>query len=588
MIKKVLLASILFISCGKLHSQNGDQEGTVSNTVDSLVTYAKSIWYKDTDSVIVLVDYIKKYSEENGYRKGVAQAYNVLGVAHDIKGDYHQSLNAYKIAVDIFREVGDLKGMASCQYNMGLVLQNDEQFAEALVYVQQAYDYYSSQDLRRDMAMSLMTIGNLYLTNNKPFQDAIAKMKESANISIASGDSAMLCYALNLQGDAYIEYENLPDSSIKAFLPSYKYMNAQSNNWSLGFIGVGLSKAYFKKGMLDSALYFNNLALEKYGIINQKLGFRNTYEIRTKILEESGDYKKAVEAHNMLRLYSDSIYNENRSKQINRMKTEYDTEKKESEIALLSQQATIQSLEIQQKNQWIVIGLVGFVMIGLFALFYIRASSMQKQRAKTELEQRFLRSQLNPHFVSNALLAVQQFMLKNDATQAGIYLAKFSKLMRQILENSRQEYISVEEEKQMLQDYLDIHKLRLGGAFDFEIELEDSIDEEVDMIPPMFVQPFVENAIEHGIDSNNRNGLIKIHFRKEGEFIGIDIIDNGKGLSASPQKENHRSLSTTIIKERINLFNQSLRNKIELVLGDITSQDGSIEGTKVQLKVPFS
>ena len=130
-----------------------------------------------------------------------------------------------------------------------------------------------------------------------------------------------------------------------------------------------------------------------------------------------------------------------------------ETEKKEIEIASLSQQASIQTLEIQQKNQMIIIGLVVGLFIVVVIYFFFKQREIKKQQAQTELEKRFLRSQLNPHFISNALVAEQSFMLKNDAESAALYLTKFSKLMREILENSRKEFIPVEEEVSMLKNY---------------------------------------------------------------------------------------------------------------------------------------
>ncbi len=220
------------------------------------------------------------------------------------------------------------------------------------------------------------------------------------------------------------------------------------------------------------------------------------------------------------------------------------------------------------------------------AIYFIyKQRETKKQQSQTELEQRFLRSQLNPHFISNALVAVQSFMLKNDSESASLYLTKFSKLMREILENSRKEFIPVDEEVSMLKNYLDIHKLRLG-SFDYSIDLDENIDPEVDTIPPMFVQPFVENAVEHGI-SNRSEGKINLTFKKEAEYISIEINDNGKGLIATKNLD-HNSLSSTIIKERMELFNRSLERKIELVIANLKNENGEVNGTKVELKVPFS
>lgn len=263
---------------------------------------------------------------------------------------------------------------------------------------------------------------------------------------------------------------------------------------------------------------------------------------------------------------------------------EFDSEKKEAQIESLSQKSAIQSLEIKQKNQGIIIGLIVILFVLLTIYFIYKQQETKKQQAQTELEQHFLRSQLNPHFISNALVAVQNLMLKNESESAALYLTKFSKLMREVLENSRKEFIPVEEEISMLKNYLDIHKLRLG-TFDFSIEVDKDIDIELDTIPPMFVQPFLENAIEHGV-SNIRNGQIELQFLKDNNYISIAIKDNGAGL-VWKTIEGHNSLPSTIIKEKMDLFNKSLKRKIQLIINTIKDENGLIEGTLVELKVPF-
>ncbi|MGL1886237.1 MAG: histidine kinase [Reichenbachiella sp.] len=275
-------------------------------------------------------------------------------------------------------------------------------------------------------------------------------------------------------------------------------------------------------------------------------------------------------------------------KTLTELETKYETEKKEAEIASLSQQAAIQALEIQQKNQLIFLVIAIVLIVMIVVLLFYRDRSNKRNRVKVELEQRFLRSQLNPHFISNALLAVQNFMLKNEAGQAAIYLSKFSKLMREILENSRQEFISVEEEVDMLKNYLDIHQLRMNNSFDYIIELSNDIDLEMDMIPPMMIQPFVENSIEHGIADLDRKGEIHLSFDKDEEFVIISLKDNGNGFIEKIGEVAHNSLSTKIIKERIDIFNRSLKKKIQFKLDSILDEDENVKGTKILLKVPFN
>jgi LytS/YehU family sensor histidine kinase len=161
--------------------------------------------------------------------------------------------------------------------------------------------------------------------------------------------------------------------------------------------------------------------------------------------------------------------------------------------------------------------------------------------------------------------------------------------MREILENSRKEFILVEDEIQMLTNYLDIHRVRMNESFNYTIEVSENIDPGTDAIPPMFVQPFIENAIEHGIANAKGEGMIKLKLVKVGDYISIEITDNGDGLLQQKQeRKEHTSLSTTIIKERMALLNKSLKKKIELAWGNIVNENGEVNGTKVELKVPYS
>jgi LytS/YehU family sensor histidine kinase len=285
----------------------------------------------------------------------------------------------------------------------------------------------------------------------------------------------------------------------------------------------------------------------------------------------------------------DSVFSESKVKIIEELQTKYETEKKDLQIANLAQQASIKDLEIKQKNQALVVGLFAVLFIAGFIYLMYRQRALKRNQKQTALEQRFLRSQLNPHFMSNALMAIQNFMLKNQSDKAATYLAKFAKLMREILENSRKEFILVEDEIQMLTNYLDIHRARMNESFNYTIEVDENIDRETDAIPPMFVQPFIENAIEHGIMNAKAQGMIKLKLVKDGDYIAIEITDNGGGMIQRKQElKEHTSLSTTIIQERIALLNKSLKRKIELGWENILNDRGEVNGTKVELKVPYN
>ena len=169
-------------------------DSTIVQKVDSMVAKVKSIWYTDLDSAKLMTNQLLEFSRENNYKKGEARAYNVFGVIYDIHGNLDQSIAYYKKSFEIFLELDDGLGLADTQYNMALLLQNDEQFEEALEYVQKARQYYISQELKSKIAMSTMTLGNLYLTNNKSLEEAIEKMKEAEQIAEEINDTLMISY----------------------------------------------------------------------------------------------------------------------------------------------------------------------------------------------------------------------------------------------------------------------------------------------------------------------------------------------------------------------------------------------------------
>ncbi len=184
--------------------------------------------------------------------------------------------------------------------------------------------------------------------------------------------------------------------------------------------------------------------------------------------------------------------------------------------------------------------------------------------------------------MSNALVSIQRFLFETNAQQAGDYLARFSRLMRQFLEYSRKDTITMEDEIEVLRNYMDIQKLSFANGFEYEILIDDALDVSADKIPPMFAQPFVENALEHGIKGMT-NGKLLIEFKKSGNFLALTVRDNGKGISSEESKSGRVSLATTIIQERITLLNRSSKEKISMNM--VKPSDG--QGTEVNILLPI-
>lgn len=243
-------------------------------------------------------------------------------------------------------------------------------------------------------------------------------------------------------------------------------------------------------------------------------------------------------------------------------------------------------------------GAIGLIV--LIVVFFVfrsrkRGKALRKQleleKSLIELEQKALRLQMNPHFIFNSLNTIQHLIIEKDEKAAKYYLSKFAKLMRQILENSRERLISIDDEVNTLENYLIIEKFSRSD-FDYEIIVDDSIDRGEEILPPMMVQPFVENAIIHGLKGlKDRRGLIKISFLDKGDFLQFEIEDNGQGrMKAEEQKSQvanyHRSTALKVTQERLDNLNIGEDFKsFEIV--DLEDSSGAPIGTKVILRVKF-
>ncbi len=218
---------------------------------------------------------------------------------------------------------------------------------------------------------------------------------------------------------------------------------------------------------------------------------------------------------------------------------------------------------------------------------------LQMEKEIVELEQKALRLQMNPHFIFNALNSIQSQIGADNEQTARYYLAKFSRLMRQILDNSRNTTITLEEEVNTLENYLLIEKFCNGDRFDYKITVDENVEKDYVKIPPMLLQPFVENAIKHGLKYvEGKRGMIEVGFREKNNALECSVTDNGIGRKKAEEmikasKETyHRSTALIVTQERLDIFKEeSDVRSLEII--DLFDEQGNASGTKVIVRVPL-
>ena len=207
-----------------------------------------------------------------------------------------------------------------------------------------------------------------------------------------------------------------------------------------------------------------------------------------------------------------------------------------------------------------------------------------------EIQQKALRLQMNPHFLFNSLNSIQSVILANDIDLAVKYLSKFSQLMRLILSNSRESIIPLSDEIDAVVHYIEIEKLRFDDKFDYEVIIDQEIDEEFTGVPPMIIQPYVENSIIHGLVHKEGFGHIRIDFKKKGNFLQCTITDDGIGRKRAMEikKQNGlgiKSRGMLITKERLDILNKPGKEKYNVKVTDLNDENGRPTGTKVEIMV---
>lgn len=237
--------------------------------------------------------------------------------------------------------------------------------------------------------------------------------------------------------------------------------------------------------------------------------------------------------------------------------------------------------------------IISNILVLVFFLFF--QSNKEKTNAAykshiAELEARSLRAQMNPHFIYNALNSVQSVMILKGERESNRYIGMLSKLLRFTLEMSTKETISLEEEIDYLDAYLGLQKMRLSNKMNYNIAIDLNQKLKEYKLPPMLLQPIVENSILHGISPlSKREGLVNVHVTEKDDYLKVTIKDNGIGIKASQKNQKnkdklHKSHATQILRERIDIFNYLKSKQMKFSLTDLNEKGNT--GTQAIIEIP--
>ena len=320
------------------------------------------------------------------------------------------------------------------------------------------------------------------------------------------------------------------------------------------------------------------------------------YKIISKAYEQKGDYEKAFENHEVYVDLMDSVHKIRESEIATDLIDNNEVSESNQRIELLEKNKElsdqmIKQLESERKFQEALIyGLVIFILIVVVSAYLLYKNIRQKKIANQLLALKSLRSQMNPHFIFNALNSVNSFISSNDQKTANKYLADFSKLMRSVLENSQKDFVPLSEEIEVLRLYLKLEHFRFSNKFDYTFEVDEDLVVEQYKVPPMLIQPYIENSVWHGLRYKEEKGLLDVRVSGSGDSLKVSITDNGIGRKKSQELKTHNqkqneSMGLKNIESRLQIINDLFKTNLKVHVHDANPATG--EGTIVNISIPF-
>lgn len=547
----------------------------------ALKNYANSLRYKKDNDVSIL------------YANSLLLADSTLFAVKELQDLQKQNLSTYQ-KVQVFETLGDafLKlnqfNNAKTNYQKALKIAEDNLITPKIT------------DINSKIADVFVAEGKIQKANAQYNNALLLAAKENKTRSIKEKEKVANFYNKNRQFDKEIQLrkETLKEADDQITNdtifnePNVNPITPQTINYKIG-------RAYVEKGDNEKAIPFLKKSIENSDTRSDLSIKKDATRKLSEVYAKTGNYDKALKTYQEYVQVVDSLYLK-REQEIEIAKRlglkiaekdnritglEKDKVLSDSKISLVLKDQQLTS--VRNKNQLIIIySLIGGIGLMIVLVSLLVRNNKQQKLANNLLALKSMRSQMNPHFIFNALNSVNSFIAVSDERNANRYLSEFSTLMRSVLENSDEDFIPLTKEIELLELYTKLEHNRFKDKFDYQISVDKTIDLESFVIPPMLLQPYIENAIWHGLRYKKEKGVLNIELSKINESsVKIMIQDNGVGRKKSMElktknqlKQKSKGMST--IQNRIQILNDMYQNKILVSVTDLNDDE---TGTKVEL-----
>ncbi len=549
-----------------VYTASGDIPTALDFANRALAIAEQQQYQQETIELIKSLEHI--YARQLNRAKSLEMSYRGLRVAEKIDDkraviDFNSSIARY------YWSTGDLDKALEVQLNC-------LKLAKEIVY-------------EFGISSALVDIGSIYVAKNEG-EKSVPYYLECKNYAHVVAGTIYEADIYNSVGAAF-QFLKQYDSAYYYTLKGYEIAVALQNKQGMCSLQSSLAGICLLKGNYTEA---EHLAKEALDLANKSAFTAQGIELLMSLKQiyvKQGKYLAALEVYEEYITLRDRVSNEKVRKEALEKAYTYDLEKKQNENLVLSQRNAIQKLQLNQSNV-LLLGAAGVFLVLLVILFlYKRQIRYRADFLQLQSEQRLLRSQMNPHFIFNSLNAIKQFVMTERNRDAELYLSKFAKLIRNLLERSMEENIRVSEEVEILKGYLEMESLRFEDSFQYTLSCDESTEFKNFRIPQSMLQPLVENAIWHGLLPKESNRKVTITLVRNSEkTIQCTIDDNGVGRKGSVNAVNNdksKSLAIHFIQQRLSRMRPSDNVICTMQIIDKHDSKGNSLGTKVVIVLPI-
>jgi tetratricopeptide (TPR) repeat protein len=524
-----------------------------------------------------------------------ALAWYSLSTLYGKLGDRLQSIQCLEKSYDINIQLGSVEGQIGCLSQLGFNHKLLNNLKLAKNYGEKALELASKHEMGLREVEVLNNLGAICITL-KDYKLAIIYLNRAKQKLMVTPNPRMSVYVNQYLAIAYQWTNEFPKA--KTLLDTAFAIAVETRDSTLLANMHAKWGEYYKHAneyekseehYLTSIHLFEQIGNEN-SAANEARGLAVLYE-------KWGKHDMAYPHLHRYVSFTDSLMPQSTIHQISKMEARFWSQRQQQELLVTQKEKELQIVEAEkakaetahyhaQRN--LMVGLAVLVILFISGLYYINSrrkkSRMQELIAQSELKA--LRAQMNPHFIFNTLGAIQLMIRENNEKLAEESITKFSKLIRMVLENSEKKAVTIEDEIEALELYIAMEALRFD--FEYQIQVAEHLDVAYKEIPSMVIQPYVENAIKHGLYNKFNGGKLEIVLEEEGDTLRCKIQDNGVGR-AHTMKTNasHKSMGTNITKQRLELLSSDKSKNPDPLYADLVSDSGEPKGTRVEILIPI-